>query len=86
MAEPNGTGNPRLLLEVGLAKAAVDSTVRLLAQLSESRRSEPIWQEAKEAARALHLEVAGAEFDSRLPARSVRSGGESIALSTEGKS
>jgi hypothetical protein len=67
-------GAGRLPIDTSLARATVDATVKLLGQLSDGRRSEPAWVEARDAARALHLEVAGAEFDARLPARPARSG------------
>jgi|GEM_PF-3817505 len=70
----------RLPIDLSLARATVDSTIKLLAQLSEGRQREPAWQEAKEAARALHLEIAAAEFDARLPVKVTRSGGEAIAV------
>src|ERR1041385_6535122 len=75
MAEPLPTV-VRLPLDTATARAAVDSTVRLLAQLSEVRQKEPAWKEAMEAARALHLDLAGAEFDARLPGKVARGGGE----------
>lgn len=82
MADPL-LNSPRLPLDTATAKAAVDATVKLLAQLSEGRRSEPAWREALDAARALHLDVAAAEFDARLPARPARSGGEVVAIRQE---
>ena len=82
MADPL-LNNPRLPLDTATAKAAVDATIKLLSQLSEGRQKEPAWLEAKEAARALHLDVAAAEFDARLPARPARSGGEMVAIRQE---
>ena len=73
MAEPLAS-LPRLPLDVALARAAVDTTIRLLGQLSEGRQREPAWVEAAGAARALHLELAAAEFDARLPQRPARNG------------
>lgn len=83
MAEPTNGAGPRLPLDIALVHAAVDSAIRLLGQLSEGRQREPAWIEAKEAARALHLDIAGAEFDARLPARPPRSGGEAVIAQQE---
>lgn len=64
----------RLPIDAATARSVVDATIKLLGQLSDGRRSEPAWLEARDAARALHLEIAAAEFDARLPARQLRSG------------
>ncbi len=85
MADPL-LNNPRLPLDTATAKAAVDATIKLLSQLSEGRQKEPAWLEAKDAARALHLDVAAAEFDARLPGRPARSGGEVVAIRQEAAS
>lgn len=79
MADPLINSEGCLPIEVALAKASVDTTIKLLAQFPEGRQGEPAWKEAREATRALHLAVAGAEFDARLPARMIRNGGERIA-------
>lgn len=73
MADPL-FNNPRLPIDAATARSVVDATIKLLSQLSDGRRSEPAWLEARDAARALHLEIAAAEFDARLPARQPRSG------------
>lgn len=83
MAEPLPAGS-RLPLDPALAKATVDATIKLLAQLSEGRQREPAWQEAKEAARALHLDIAAAEFDARLP-RSKNVGADLLAKAVNGE-
>lgn len=81
MADPLLSGS-RLPLDPTLAKAAVDTAIKLLSQLSEGRQREPAWQEAKEAARALHMDIAAAEFDARLPR--VRAGAELVGGVTPG--
>lgn len=66
MAEPLEKA-VRLPIATGLARAAIETTCKLLGQLSEGRRGEPAWIEAREAALALHLDLAAAEFEARVP-------------------
>jgi hypothetical protein len=77
VAEPL-TPETRLPLNIAGAKATVDATLKLLAQLSEGRQQEPAWKEAAAAARTLHLDIAAAEFDARLPGRAARPGNQAI--------
>ena len=84
MAEPLSNGS-RLPVDPALARSAIDAMIKLLCQFGDGRTKEPAWQEAKEAAKALHLELAAAEFDARLPARPSRSGGEPLALAVRGE-
>lgn len=63
-SEPQQT---RLPIATNVAKGMVDASLRLLGQLAAGRSREPATVDLREAARALHAEIAGAEFEARLP-------------------
>jgi hypothetical protein len=77
MAEPFTRPAQRLPIDVAVRTAAVDAALALLNSLS-GRSADQAYKDLLVASKALHMELAAAMFDARLPARPVRAGGENL--------
>lgn len=78
IADPNvpPSSGPRLAVDSGLVRRAVDAGIIIAERALRGGSTDPKVAAFVDALKQLHLDLAGAEFDARLPRPPARPGGE----------